>query len=516
MQRGPLLFCSSRPAVATSGPKRLASCCAMSLEHASGTNEADDVSCRVGRDTQDQTVRACLIRLTHIQLTRLVIMLCALCSGCRFADVLVQTTVVEPLGYARGLEERRERIRFRHLAECALVAEKARVRAELDDYECEPFSVDEQCGFLDGFADYLDAGGNGNPPPLPPRRYWRTEHENPDGYQAMQDWYRGYAQGAAAAQASGYRELVTICTSDSLGAFREPHYPGQDRCLVGPPFEVPPVDEPKVDEPSRLVIHPPDEPVQLRLADRDAATESADPPIETDAPLTLLPRWQPPRGDDPQLESGVAIVAPTLPQIPPPPVATPQASPPQLPDALEPQPPGGASHLQPQSEPSTFVPSLPLGLDASAPQPPDSDSRQQPTLRTSGITARTLFPAPLLPTPHVNFSMPTPPAEGGPSAGFDAWRPDGLEPPAALPVRPKSEIAESTPVATASVWPPPYRAPPRPGEPVTQSCTPGTYSQPEPILLQRLPATARDVPQTSAQQPAPVVRLPQGGARHEG
>src|SRR5262249_6716666 len=61
------------------------------------------------------------------------------------------------------------------------------------------YSEDYADGFQDGFVDYVDGGGNGEPPPLPPRRYQGFRYQNPEGYQAIQDWFAGYSHGAGAA-----------------------------------------------------------------------------------------------------------------------------------------------------------------------------------------------------------------------------------------------------------------------------------------------------------------------------
>ena len=79
-----------------------------------------------------------------------------------------------------------------------------------------------RAGFSDG--DYLEAGGTGQPPAMPPRRYWKAVYQSPEGRLAVQDWYRGFAYGAEMAKASGYRQLVTIPLSDALTWTTEPFY----------------------------------------------------------------------------------------------------------------------------------------------------------------------------------------------------------------------------------------------------------------------------------------------------
>src|SRR5262245_2864118 len=122
--------------------------------------------------------------------------LCATGLGCRLTHNVVQTTIVEPLQYSRDCYEKIARKEFIDLANTALAQEISQRRAELDNYECEPFSVDYQDGFVDGFVDYLEAGGTGEPPMLPPRRYWRASFQSPAGHQAAEQWFEGFRHGA--------------------------------------------------------------------------------------------------------------------------------------------------------------------------------------------------------------------------------------------------------------------------------------------------------------------------------
>jgi hypothetical protein len=71
------------------------------------------------------------------------------------------------------------------------------------------YSKDYAAGFEDGFANYLYRGGNGEPPPLPPRHYRSVGYQTPQGYRAIEDWFAGYRHGAGVAKESGYRQWVT-------------------------------------------------------------------------------------------------------------------------------------------------------------------------------------------------------------------------------------------------------------------------------------------------------------------
>ena len=68
-------------------------------------------------------------------------------------------------------------------------------------------------GFRDGFVDYVYAGGNGEPPPVPPRQYWNVMLRSPEGKQLADQWFAGYRHGAQIARDGGYRDLGTIRTS---------------------------------------------------------------------------------------------------------------------------------------------------------------------------------------------------------------------------------------------------------------------------------------------------------------
>jgi hypothetical protein len=74
----------------------------------------------------------------------------------------------------------------------------------------QAFSVHYRNGFVDGFADYLYAGGTANPPVVPPW-YYRTEpYETPEGLEEVRDWFAGFRDGAGAAQESGLRRLIVV------------------------------------------------------------------------------------------------------------------------------------------------------------------------------------------------------------------------------------------------------------------------------------------------------------------
>ncbi|MBV9122326.1 MAG: hypothetical protein JO112_03060, partial [Planctomycetes bacterium] len=99
------------------------------------------------------------------------------------------------------------------------------------------YSEDFACGFEEGFADYLRAGGSGEPPPFPPHKYWKTCYETPEGFQAAEDWFAGFRQGSAAARESGLRQFIILPSSlgsAEAGPPAGPDHPGPKECPTPP------------------------------------------------------------------------------------------------------------------------------------------------------------------------------------------------------------------------------------------------------------------------------------------
>ncbi len=72
------------------------------------------------------------------------------------------------------------------------------------------FSPDYADGFVEGYADYLESGGNGQPPAVPPFRYRLSRYQTPQGLLAIEDWYAGFRHGSDSARASGLREVFVL------------------------------------------------------------------------------------------------------------------------------------------------------------------------------------------------------------------------------------------------------------------------------------------------------------------
>jgi hypothetical protein len=152
---------------------------------------------------------------------------CLACQGCSPLGHAARTSIVQPAEYNIYVNEAEDCVHDFQQAKEALEQFKV-------EHADTPYSTDFGCGFKKGYADYLYAGGTGNPPPLPPRCYWNSHYQSPEGHRAIEDWFAGFKAGATAARQSGKRELVTVPASTALA----PSFPSPEQ--VPPPQPSPP------------------------------------------------------------------------------------------------------------------------------------------------------------------------------------------------------------------------------------------------------------------------------------
>jgi hypothetical protein len=127
-------------------------------------------------------------------------------------------------------------------------------------------SSDYVSGFMHGFTCQVRAGGTTDPPPVPPRRYWRVGYRNDRGDQAIQDWYAGYRHGAQTARDNGYRDRATVPSSLLYGynQIQTPNWElSTEQPTVTPNDAATTLGDPFVDEPISPTEEPMDRPKQL-------------------------------------------------------------------------------------------------------------------------------------------------------------------------------------------------------------------------------------------------------------
>src|SRR5204862_7194415 len=130
-------------------------------------------------------------RKTTVRLGCLLVMglLMLTAPGCKILCLFARTMIIEPLQFCNEKDTCRS-----HASHYALARNYwRRIECEQPDM----FSADYERGYKDGFTDYLDFGGCGAPPPVPPRRYWKNAYQTPQRHQAIQDWFAGFRHGAS-------------------------------------------------------------------------------------------------------------------------------------------------------------------------------------------------------------------------------------------------------------------------------------------------------------------------------
>jgi len=79
----------------------------------------------------------------------------------------------------------------------------------------QPQFRDFGAGFGAGYCD-VASGGHGCPPPLPPRKYWKSRYEDYLGQERVAAWFAGYPHGARAAEEDGVGAWRSIQLSPAV------------------------------------------------------------------------------------------------------------------------------------------------------------------------------------------------------------------------------------------------------------------------------------------------------------
>jgi hypothetical protein len=146
-----------------------------------------------------------------------------------------------------------------------------------------PYPHDFAKGFVEGYVDYLDAGGSGEPPRAAPFRYRLLKYKNPAGVQAAEAWFAGFRYGASVAEASGLREVILVPLSGPITPAVGPRLPPVTP-TTGAASEPPPHPGPLPPRPPTLPMPPPDEELPAprvvpgKDRDRDAPSPGAGRP----------------------------------------------------------------------------------------------------------------------------------------------------------------------------------------------------------------------------------------------
>jgi hypothetical protein len=232
-------------------------------------------------------------------------------AGCHLAHTAAHNLVNEPIEYFDGKKVTRQ---LREEAE-EVLKERERVHGR------EKVSDDYEDGFIDGYADFLEHGGNTAPPAVPPLKYRRGKFLNPDGHARVHEYFSGFQAGADAAACSGKRQFLTV------------------PILLPDPVPPPPVNARQIPAdqcaptlPTRAgetlpAPRPQDETTGLPTPDRPyvPALPSAEPSVPL--PVLSVPKVELPKAAEPVQLSTPMIDTPP-PQIPAPRASVPLIAPP--------------------------------------------------------------------------------------------------------------------------------------------------------------------------------------------
>jgi len=279
-------------------------------------------------------------------------------------------------------------------------------RAVRAEYPRKAFSPEFRDGFLDGYSDYLDRGGDAGPPAVPPPRYTdNPKYFTPEGHVLIRDYFLGFKYGADVAAATGQRQFLTV----PVLIPDMPDVPATPPVAVTIPAPPAILTEPPAVAPPAVVPNPVPAPMPLSVP---RPILKAAPPPDSGIPGYHLPAWNsdtpvpgaktktagtnPPPASTPPKPPVPSIPTPP-PAVPPPdtgmskfgplpaPLRVPKYTAPELPDKV----PGGTS-LVPAlpglptaaevgtklPEPPAEVPSLPAGV----PTPPVLDIDDLPVI----------------------------------------------------------------------------------------------------------------------------------------
>jgi hypothetical protein len=88
-------------------------------------------------------------------------------------------------------------------------------------------------GFRAGYEN-VAGGGNGCPPPIPPRDYWSWRYQTPEGQAQVAAWFAGFPYGARAAEEDGAGLYQQIQVSSQIERQYSPEFNGMMRSADDP------------------------------------------------------------------------------------------------------------------------------------------------------------------------------------------------------------------------------------------------------------------------------------------
>jgi hypothetical protein len=216
----------------------------------------------------------CSAKVNDMKLGQLLLLLVLVSSnGCSFFVYGIKNTINAPY---EAIQECAFRHRLRNVARSAL----ENICAEEGHAYSKPFAR----GFEDGFVDYIDANGNGEPPAMPPAWLRRGLLRSEGGQSDIQDWFAGFRRGAHFAHENGLREKAIMPIGRPAKSPTEP-IPAQ---VTLAPQEGEPAPPPKQMPPATRFAPLPNNRIAVPAPLPVLDASDARPPV-ADRPLPVVP-----------------------------------------------------------------------------------------------------------------------------------------------------------------------------------------------------------------------------------
>ena len=142
---------------------------------------------------------------------------------------LLGTLLLSLLAGCQATEGIRNQLAYSDACNDLIVGWRNRVWASQALHEHQGLTADQRFpddfeeGFRDGYAA-AGQGGDGCPPPVPPRKYWSWKYQTPEGQGKVSAWYAGFPHGARAAEQDGATNWNQIQVSQLIEQQYAPPY----------------------------------------------------------------------------------------------------------------------------------------------------------------------------------------------------------------------------------------------------------------------------------------------------
>ncbi len=214
-----------------------------------------------------RTIRICLLGFA-----------CLSACGCDIYHTFKRTMITEPHQF--------NAVKDRHHSERENYAAAAVMWEEFVQCSADVISPDYRDGFIQGAAETIRYGCTNQVPLVPHRRYWHRNYRNPEGRQAISDWFAGFEAGLNYVLTTGVDGWTKTIVTGGLPPLFEMnvddyHFDG-DAYLNGEPLADPPTMLFPLDREMPDDAMPEDEDLELPIEDPEQPIDDLEQPIDVE------------------------------------------------------------------------------------------------------------------------------------------------------------------------------------------------------------------------------------------